>query len=483
MNKSFKNVLIILPILLGGCTSNATNSDKSGEDSKQSGSNSQQTVHNYQCTVEWDGYTPIPTFSIDDGSMTSDEIAPLFVEKISRKVISYPSETANGMREHKVTYLLKEDNNCKFEFSTTNEEFTLENVDINQQGVLNYLRATTLQEQYQALIANKGVSLDTAYYVLDVPTYGNEVTTIYLADDAEFTTNVTKYQTSESSYKFEYLLPGQTCYWKAIAKSSNVEFDGGLFKVNKDNIKYANYSRVGNFRDLGGWSTGENTRVKYNKIFRGRNGDSLNVTEKNSITENYGFKTQIDLRADADGPIKVRICDNVNYYFMNTKWYYDYMIDRYMDDKAGMCITPDADDGRRLTYKEIYQKIFNLLGNENNYPIYIHCIHGADRTGTLAFIINALLGVGIDDLTKDFELTTFSSSGMRLRGKENAEKTSFEEPLVDYSGSVRFQSLINLFNGQAGDTYKDKVANYLINVLEIPAETIANIRQILTEQI
>ncbi|MBO7515848.1 MAG: serine hydroxymethyltransferase, partial [Lachnospiraceae bacterium] len=40
-------------------------------------------------------------------------------------------------------------------------------------------------------------------------------------------------------------------------------------------------------------------------------------------------------------------------------------------------------------------------------PVYYHCQNGADRTGTMGFLIVALLGMGESDLAKDYELTTF----------------------------------------------------------------------------
>ncbi len=40
-------------------------------------------------------------------------------------------------------------------------------------------------------------------------------------------------------------------------------------------------------------------------------------------------------------------------------------------------------------------------------PVFYHCQNGADRTGTLGFLIGALLGMSEGDLAKDYELTTF----------------------------------------------------------------------------
>lgn len=55
-------------------------------------------------------------------------------------------------------------------------------------------------------------------------------------------------------------------------------------------------------------------------------------------------------------------------------------------------------------YADSIKQIIRLL--YNGQAVYIHCMVGADRTGTLAFLLEALLGVSESDLSKDFELTS-----------------------------------------------------------------------------
>ena len=75
--------------------------------------------------------------------------------------------------------------------------------------------------------------------------------------------------------------------------------------------------------------------------------------------------------------------------------------------------------------EELYQQaircIIGWLGEGKT--VYFHCAEGADRTGTLAFLIEALLGVSESDLSKDYELTTFWGRSVRLR---NARAGLFE---------------------------------------------------------
>lgn len=59
-----------------------------------------------------------------------------------------------------------------------------------------------------------------------------------------------------------------------------------------------------------------------------------------------------------------------------------------------------------------FSKAFSALLDERNYPVDFHCIAGADRTGSLAYLLNALLGVREDELTKDWEVTVWWSPTM-----------------------------------------------------------------------
>lgn len=484
MNKPISKIFIILAVLLAGCSSSKNNSSNSTSSNSGSGKDPHKE-YNYQCSISWDGLTPSATFSVPDGSMTSEQIALLFDEKVSQRVLTFPTTTSNGVREHSVKYVLKEDPEVFFESSTDNEEFTYQNVDINAEEVVNYLRADTLQSQYDTLKIMKGKNLDYSRYTVNLSKYDGEQITIYRSTDSTFTTDVAKFQATSETFSFENLIPGKNYYWKAVGKGTGADFDGGQFEVNTDNVRFGNYDRIGNMRDLGGWKTDANHRIKYGYLARGRNPDSINPAQKEQVTNDFNFKTQIDFRYDGDGGIRVKICPNTNLYYMNISQTYNSALDedRYLNEKAGIVETPDEDDGKRLTYKQVYQKAFSLLANQENYPLYFHCIHGADRTGTFAFLIEGLLGVSLDDITRDYELTSLNSkSGVRMRRGDTG--TSFAEPASSYvSSTTNFEMLTLLIEQEVGDTFKDKVTNYLINHVGISEETISSIRNILIEEI
>lgn len=82
-------------------------------------------------------------------------------------------------------------------------------------------------------------------------------------------------------------------------------------------------------------------------------------------------------------------------------------------------------------------------------PVYFHCTAGADRTGTLACVLEGLLGMSQSDIDKDYELTTFySGSGSDATARRRNES--------DWKG------LINAINAVSGDTFRDKCVRFAV---------------------
>lgn len=172
---------------------------------------------------------------------------------------------------------------------------------------------------------------------------------------------------------------------------------------------------VSNFRDLGGWMTGDGKRVRENMIFRSAGlrssskskgglfsqkvelGDQR-VTPNGIVTlrDDFGIRTDLELRTPQEtaGMTDTLLGTNV----------------------AWKCISFAAYDlvDNVVRGREPFAKIFEIFTKEKNYPVLMHCSGGRDRTGTLAFLLNGLLGVEEDDLCRDWEASVFSDAGMRF---------------------------------------------------------------------
>ena len=88
---------------------------------------------------------------------------------------------------------------------------------------------------------------------------------------------------------------------------------------------------------------------------------------------------------------------------------------------------PEISEGESA---DIYQStIRTIIGwLKEDKVVYFHCHGGSDRTGTLAFLIEGLLGVSEEDLSKDYEVTYYSGSNR----KRNSSTGWFYKPMIKY---------------------------------------------------
>jgi hypothetical protein len=66
------------------------------------------------------------------------------------------------------------------------------------------------------------------------------------------------------------------------------------------------------------------------------------------------------------------------------------------------------------------RKIFTFLADAENYPVYINCAVGSDRTGTLAFLISGVIGRDERYFYDDYELPSFNVNLPRYRYSRKA---------------------------------------------------------------
>ena len=158
---------------------------------------------------------------------------------------------------------------------------------------------------------------------------------------------------------------------------------------------------VSNVRDMGGWTTKDGRRVRQGLVYRG--GEMrihMMVTAEGIrfLEHELGLHSLLDLRSAGE---LAKDSNHGSSLSPLVRWH-----NTPISGYAG-CGT-DAQ-------KELYAKAFRIIIEPTNLPLYTHCWGGADRTGTLIFLLNATLGVKDDDLLRDYELTSLSLWGSRSR--------------------------------------------------------------------
>lgn len=143
-------------------------------------------------------------------------------------------------------------------------------------------------------------------------------------------------------------------------------------------------SGVKNARDLGGYRVGAR-RTKQGMLYRSAKLDNIKKDGIKTIQNELGIKTELDLRKPGEGTAGTGSQAGIRYINISGTHY------------LGLWSTPEK--------REAIVKEMRILANPNNYPVLIHCTAGKDRTGTLAFLVNGMLGVSERDLLRDYELT------------------------------------------------------------------------------
>ena len=185
-----------------------------------------------------------------------------------------------------------------------------------------------------------------------------------------------------------------------------------------------------NLRDIGGWPLPGGKRVRQGLIYRGsemNNRLSVKRSGRRVLVEELGIRTDLDLRRDDAAPA----------------------LDRKLVDWVNIPVLPYAHIFRD-EQKAAYRRIFEELSDRERHPVIFHCLGGADRAGTLAFLLNALLGAAYEDLLRDYELTSLSIWGPRTR--ETPEFRELVEGLSEYApgGGINRQVREYLLSAGAG---------------------------------
>lgn len=185
-----------------------------------------------------------------------------------------------------------------------------------------------------------------------------------------------------------------------------------------------------NVRDLGGWPC-DGGAVKYGLLIRG---GKLAAADRAVLVGELGIQHDLDLRGREGGgaddePSMTASPLGGDVWYTRTQQY------------AWYALTPVA------TWQTYLRCVIDAVTHRE--PVYFHCTAGADRTGTLACVLEGLLGMSQSDIDKDYELTTFySGSGSDATARRRNES--------DWKG------LINAINAVSGDTFRDKCVHFAV---------------------
>lgn len=264
---------------------------------------------------------------------------------------------------------------------------------------------------------------------------GKSPYTVYLSEKKNYS-NPLIFNTNENQLVLTNLKIHSNYYVKVTSANDVVKEDE--FTTENTIIRNMYVSGVTNVRDLGGYTIGDNY-TKQGLIFRtGRLNenhtdqvtDKISEKGKNTMLNEMKVKTEIDLRLTSNNEVG-SLTEGTGVLGSGVSYY-----------QCPMDFNISVDEEINVN---AVKKVFEILGNSSNYPLFFHCSIGTDRTGYIAWLINACLGVNEDDLYHDYLFSNFGNIGGK-RTKDNIKN-----------------SYVKSINNTAGASLKEKAINYLLN--------------------
>ena len=315
------------------------------------------------------------------------------------------------------------------------------------------IKAYLLEED--ADVADYAGSFMNAYQPIVVQWIASAAATGYtvsVATKSDFS-DAKIYEVDAATTKVDlYNLYKATKYYVKVAAKGTDRVSTSTFTTTDVGPRVMKVDGVYNVRDVGGYETCFGTTTLQGLLYRGGalnpstlGYDFVNITEegKRVMSEEMGIVSELDLRAPAESyNLQQSLIPGADLYYNSSGGY---------------------DSAVQYGYDPLRRSL-QLMARPENYPIYFHCTGGADRTGTLSFLVGALLGYSLEDLIHDYEFTTFSCYGERN-----------SRPGTTYQFADMYDYLLTF----EGDNLAEKMETYLLSI-GLTADEIYNIRAIMT---
>lgn len=185
-----------------------------------------------------------------------------------------------------------------------------------------------------------------------------------------------------------YGLKTNTTYYYEVtlSLSNNTKtFVGGMFHT-ADTPRILSIAGLRNVRDIGNWKTTDGGAIRQGLLIRGSaaQGSEYAVQDRAEALSLLDITTEMDLRSHAEASGIEVFGGGVAHLYFDSPAYMDAFTE------AGM---------------EKMRVVVSTLADEQNYPIYLHCTDGTDRTATVCLLLEALLGMSREDILTEHALT------------------------------------------------------------------------------
>jgi len=192
--------------------------------------------------------------------------------------------------------------------------------------------------------------------------------------------------------------------------------------------RLVSFAEIFNFRDLGGYTAVDGRTVAWGRLFRSDNLGRLSDEDK-ELFAGLGIRTVVDLRRPEELRRRGRFAHSPGVAFHHLEMDHlpwpevgyttidervAYLVERYVElaTMGAACI------GSTL----------RLIADEDTAPLVFHCKSGKDRTGVVAALVLALLGVDDETIAADYALSEVSVAAYLAIGEREPEQFASSPP-------------------------------------------------------
>ncbi|MGW0908333.1 tyrosine-protein phosphatase [Streptomyces sp. NPDC002853] len=234
--------------------------------------------------------------------------------------------------------------------------------------------------------------------------------------------------------------------------------------------RHIDFEYLHNFRDLGGYRTSDGRTLRWGRLYRSDSLAKLRGADWDLFLS-LGIRTVIDLRYPWEIEAKGRVPEAEGLTYVNLS------VEHRPYDQAE--IDPGLDPWRYLAdrYAEValdgaeeLRQALEVIAS-GDAPQVFHCASGKDRTGLLAALVLALLGVEEDVIAEDFALTELATDRLIADWK-----AGHPDRHLNWPGYGRApEEIMRLFLADLTDTH-GSVRDYAVEQLGVDDALIDRLR-------
>lgn len=211
--------------------------------------------------------------------------------------------------------------------------------------------------------------------------------------------------------------------------------------------RHIHFESVPNFRDLGGYRAHDGRTVAWRRLFRSAALHKMNDRDMIRLKQEISPRAVIDLRSpkDPEKNSEVILLKGIGARYFSIPFRPD--SPSYVKDEAQA--HPNATNMGEIYLHRISEQPFGkrlvdaleIIAERDNHPLVFHCSAGKDRTGVLAAMVLAAMGIVDEDVVADYTLSAPLMKDIRDRMTRDPETAPGVKDLPDFQWEASAESI------------------------------------------